>query len=118
MSGATSELIALLADGHPRTVPEIHAAIGPCRLNSRAAEARKRLRAQGRDLVMTRAPGVAGAEAYSYVIPGGPLTRRELSVVRRPRSSRSVSVSPAPGCVVSATPYEAAQLSLLEMAAA
>lgn len=68
MSGKTSELIALLDDGRRRSVPEIHEHLGPCRLNSRACEARKRLRKVGRDLVMTRAPGVAGAEAYSYQI--------------------------------------------------
>lgn len=90
-AGKTSELIALLADGRRRTVPEIHSHLGPCRLNSRAAEARRRLRVRvGRTLLCVHAPGVTGPAAYSYVIPGGPLTRRELSVLGT-RSSRSVS---------------------------
>lgn len=110
VTGKTSELI-----GRSRSVPEIHRAIGECRLNSRAAEARKRLRAHGRDLVMTRAPGVAGAEAYSYRIPGGPLTSRELSRLAT-GSSRVVSGTPAASCAVSPTP-EATQLNLLEAAA-
>lgn len=89
MSGKTSELIALLADGRSRSVPEIHAVIGPCRLNSRAAEARKRLRAQGRDLVCSRTPGVSGPEAYVYRIVDGPLTERETSVGDEPGEATS-----------------------------
>jgi len=48
------------------SVPEIHAAIGPCRLNSRAAE----LRARGVQIVCVRLPGVSGPEAYVYRIVG------------------------------------------------
>lgn len=95
VTGKTSELIALLADGRSRSVPEIHSVIGPCRLNSRAAEARKRLKKRtGRKLICTHTPGLTGPAAYSYVIPGGPLTQRELSVLTI-RSSRCVSGPPA-----------------------
>ena len=95
MTGKTSELIALLSDGRSRTVPEIHAVIGPCRLNSRAAEARARLRAQGRDLVCARTPGLSGPGAYSYRIVDGSLTEGD-------HGSPGTHVWPGLGCQLAA----------------
>ncbi len=59
-------LLAVLADGGWHSVPEIHWLIGPCRLNSRAAE----LRARGVQIVCERTPGVSGPGAYAYRIEG------------------------------------------------
>lgn len=62
-------ILDYLSDGQARTVREIHAACGTSRLNSRASELRKKLRASGYDLVCRRRPGVkVASDAYEYQI--------------------------------------------------
>lgn len=70
MSRAPSQndrILALLSDRQPHRVPDIHRAVGTCRLNSRVAELRKRLRSEGLTVICHHLGGV-GAEAYSYQI--------------------------------------------------
>lgn len=60
-------ILALLSDRQPHRVPDIHRAVGTCRLNSRVAELRKRLRREGQTIVCRHLSGT-GAEAYEYQI--------------------------------------------------
>lgn len=60
-------ILALLSDRQPHRVPDIHRAVGTCRLNSRVAELRKRLRREGQTIVCRHLEGT-GAEAYEYQI--------------------------------------------------
>ena len=55
-------VLAVLADGRPHTVPDIHRRAGTMRLNSRVAELRKR----GHDIVCERVKHRKGPGAYRY----------------------------------------------------
>lgn len=63
-----ARILAVLADGKPKTVPTIHRRAGSCRLNSRVAE----LRSYGYDIVCERLPHRKGASAYRYTWIGAP----------------------------------------------
>ena len=57
-----ARVLAVLADGKPHSVPEIHRKAGTMRLNSRVADLRK----QGHDIVCEHVKGKTGAAAYRY----------------------------------------------------
>lgn len=79
MNGSTVDrLHELLADGVARSVTEIHAVIGPCRLNSRACELRKRLRREGADLICEHVKGRTGPDGYVYRITAAPVFEAPL----------------------------------------
>lgn len=65
-----ARVLAVLQDGRPHTVPEIHDRAGTMRLNSRIAELRKR----GHNIICEHTPGETGAGAYSYRLITGPLS--------------------------------------------
>lgn len=60
-------VLAALADGRWRTVPELHARVGPCRLNSRVAELRKR----GHRIECRTVAGRVGPARYEYRLVSG-----------------------------------------------
>lgn len=57
-----ARVLAVLADGKPHSVPEIHRRAGTMRLNSRVADLRK----QGHTIVCEHVKGKTGAAAYRY----------------------------------------------------
>lgn len=58
----SARVLAVLKDGKPHSVPEIHKIAGTMRLNSRVADLRKR----GHVIVCERVKGLKGAAAYHY----------------------------------------------------
>lgn len=62
-----TRILRVLSDRKPHTVTEIHRRAGTSRLNSRVAELRPKLRAQGLEIECTRIDGVpTGPDAYRY----------------------------------------------------
>jgi hypothetical protein len=68
MASQNERILAVLWDGKPHTVPEIHRRAGTCRLNSRVSELRKR----GYGIECLHRSGRRGAGAYSYVLRSTP----------------------------------------------
>lgn len=62
----SARVLAVLKDGKPHSVPEIHQKAGTMRLNSRIADLRKK----GHVIVCERVKGKRGAEAYYYQLVG------------------------------------------------
>lgn len=60
----SARVLAVLKDGKPHSVPEIHQKAGTMRLNSRVADLRKK----GHMIVCERVKGKRGAEAYVYTL--------------------------------------------------
>lgn len=58
----TSRILAVLSDGQPHTVSEIHRLAGYSRLNSRVSELRKK----GHTIVCRSIPGESGSDGYEY----------------------------------------------------
>jgi biotin operon repressor len=58
----SARVLAVLKDGKPHSVPEIHQKVGTMRLNSRVADLRK----QGHTIICERVKGKKGAAAYQY----------------------------------------------------
>lgn len=61
-----AKILAVLEDGQPHTVSEIHARAGYSRLNSRVSELRK----YGYTITCERVPGATGTDAYVYTLSG------------------------------------------------
>lgn len=60
-------ILEVLADRQPHTVTEIHKRAGTCRLNSRISELRKKVQADGLDIVCRRNHDLpSGPDAYTY----------------------------------------------------
>lgn len=73
-----ARILAVLDDEHWHTVSQIHSVVGPCRLNSRIAELRKK----GNAILCRRIPGKTGAEAYEYrLLPDSDPDRAPLGTV-------------------------------------
>lgn len=113
----TSRILALLSDRRPHRVPEIHRVVGTCRLNSRIAELRPRLKPDGLTIVCRHIEGLSGPEAYEY-------TLMPLEEVEAPASSTSSSGTGHPSIgrdqtAASTTPDQPSPvpLSLFEAAA-
>lgn len=66
----TSRILAVLWDGRPHSVAEIHRRAGTSRLNSRISD----LRRMGCEIEMTRRPGRKGAQGYVYRLVAEPAT--------------------------------------------
>lgn len=79
--GQTAKVWRILQDGRPHSIQEIHAAVGPCRLNSRVAEARKRF---GADIECRYEDG-------TYVYQYRPLPERSDAIPEAPSPLRSDS---------------------------
>lgn len=125
-SSQNDRILELLADRRPHRVPDIHQAVGTCRLNSRIAELRKRLRAEGLTIVCRHLPGLTGAEAYEYELTtldergavGQDAVSGSARVVREPErvslsSSGATSTTPEAAAITATSPL---QLELLEVA--
>lgn len=100
-------VLAVLADGHPHTIDEIHDRAGTMRLNSRVAELRKR----GHDIVCTRDGATYRYQLVSLGEPGP----EETAWPHRPTLPQDEPVDgfgSSPG-----SPSDSEQLSLLEVAA-
>jgi hypothetical protein len=65
----SARILAVLADGNPHLVSEIHARAGYSRLNSRVAE----LRTRGYVIESFHVGGKTGSEGYGYSLVSSPL---------------------------------------------
>ncbi len=92
--GQTAKFWRLMKDGKPRTIQQIHAVVGSCRLNSRVAEARKRFNAE---IACWYADGT-----YVYQVLGS-VSDSQPQAQGSSASARQVS-EPA-GAAVSEVPY-------------
>ncbi len=98
--GQTARFWQLMRDGKPRTIQEIHAVVGTCRLNSRVAEARKRY---GVEIACWHADGT-----YVYQVLG--------ALGEGPPQAAAAAVSPpeSPKEAAGSSPNDPNQLTLTD----
>ncbi len=91
--GQTSKFWRLMKDGRPRTIQEIHAIIGSCRLNSRVAEARKRFNVE---IACWYADGTYVYQVLGSVSDSQPQAQGSSASARQVSEPAGAAVSEAP----------------------